>query len=99
LDFINGYPIPKRLSVSEVDEKKILDKVLERAAEAKTKFTYGDKQFHVKQHELRYIPAHIVFDKKVCAPFPYITRIDCARSCVLMRTSSKLCMIPPNSIF
>ncbi len=66
LDYINGYPIPKRLTtpISGADEKKVLEKVLERAAEAKTKFTYGDKQLHVKKHEMRYVPAHIVYDKK-----------------------------------
>jgi hypothetical protein len=67
LEFINGYPIPKRHStaITGAEEKKVLERVLERAAEAKTKFTYGAQQFHVKKHEMRYVPSHIVYDKKV----------------------------------
>lgn len=67
LEFINGYPIPKKgsSSISGAEEKKVLERVLQRAAEAKTKFTYGDQQFHVKKHDMRYVPAHIVYDKKV----------------------------------
>jgi hypothetical protein len=52
-------------TISGEEEKRVLERVLERAAEAKTKFTYGDKQSHVKKHDMRYVPAHIVYDKKV----------------------------------